>query len=278
MTPGLVLLCSYPKSGNTWLRFVLETIRNNGTPPEINKISIPNAASRAEHDDALDMETSDLDPAEVGAARAWVLQHRHRTELTLLKAHDANLAPPGVANSPFAAGSVDRAIYLVRDPRDVAVSCAIHFGISFAETVANLCDDAFMIGRSMDHPNANVEQFISSWSRHVESWLDTSDLPVRCIRYEDLLEDPLQAFAAAAAFAGLPSDAALVQRAVASSSFSSLSEAERNSGFRERHPAATAPFFRNGKAGEWRETMPATLAAEIARVHGPVMRRLGYPI
>ncbi|GGF06730.1 sulfotransferase [Aliidongia dinghuensis] len=274
---GLILLASYPKSGNTWMRLVLETLRREGQRPALDALGIESAAARLRYDQALDIETSDLSPLEIARARPWVsAQCRAAADGRILKMHDANLTPPGAAGPPFDPGAVDRVLYIVRDPRDVALSFARHFGFSLDQAVASLADTAFWMGRSETGLNPNLEQFLSSWSRHVESWLDAPGLTILCLRYEDLLQAPLESFAAAARFFGLPADADLLGRAVDACAFAALAAEERALGFRERHWDAAAPFFYRGRAGAWREGLPAALVEAIGRDHGPVMRRLGY--
>jgi aryl sulfotransferase len=109
----------------------------------------------------------------------------------------------------------------------------------------------------------------------VVSWLD-APLDVHTVRYEDMLADPEACLGAAARFLGIEADAATVARAVGAVSFERLAEQERAAGgFREAlRPGQT--FFRQGRAGAWREALPDALARRIEADHGAVMRRLGY--
>jgi hypothetical protein len=57
--------------------------------------------------------------------------------------------------------------------------------------------------------------------------------------------------------------------------FQRLQEKEKEKGFREK-PMGAPSFFRQGKAGGWREALPLQLQLQIVEDHGEVMRRLGY--
>jgi hypothetical protein len=110
----------------------------------------------------------------------------------------------------------------------------------------------------------------------VKSWVDQTAIPVHCIRYEDLLQDTAGVFAGVARFCWLPVDEARIRRAVAFSDFGELQRQERANGFRERPEFAAAPFFRQGRAGGWKEEMPPELARRLMDAHGETLRRFGY--
>ncbi|WP_244624644.1 sulfotransferase domain-containing protein [Sphingomonas sp. So64.6b] len=274
---GVVLLASYPKSGNTWTRAFLASLDSGGSIPDINALGPPaSLSSRAVCDLVLDEDTGDLSNAEIARVRPWISRRVAGEFAAPVKAHDAWLVPPGATEPPFPADIIDRAILIVRDPRDVALSCVHHFGKPLARIVDDMADPDFALGTSGKHSNRQIYQFVSTWSGHVRSWLDQSDFPVRLIRYEDMITDPVASFTAAARFLGRKEDDATIARAVESSSFDVLVRQETRDGFAERLGGSNAPFFRSGRAGGWREAMPGTVAARIADDHGATMRRLGY--
>ena len=60
---NIVWLASYPKSGNTWLRILMDSILNkNGETVDINKISLANLGflSRQRLDEFLEFDSSSL--------------------------------------------------------------------------------------------------------------------------------------------------------------------------------------------------------------------------
>jgi hypothetical protein len=158
----------------------------------------------------------------------------------------------------------------------MAASCANHWGLSVEQAVENLCDPDHILARSLGGISDQLFQRMGSWSGHVKSWLDVSDLPVHLVRYEDLKLDPEVFFGEVVRFCNLPWDAERVKRAVAFSDFSELQRQEKSNDFRERPPRALGAFFRKGQAGSWREELPAQLVQRLIDVHGATMRRFGY--
>jgi aryl sulfotransferase len=274
---GLVVLASYPKSGNTWMRAFLGSLVRGGRTPDINtELTALTLTWRSECDAWIDLETSDLTAAEVATIRPYVSRRAAATAQGVVKVHDANVVPPGGREPPYPADSIDRVIYIVRDPRDVAVSSVHHYGKSIEAIVADMNDPGFGVGYSAYGLSNNIQQHISTWSRHVESWLDATGLRVHLVRYEDMAKEPERTFADAAVFLGLDHGPEEISRATRAASFQRLADQEAEVGFREISMLADAPFFRRGKAGGWREELPPVLAEQIVRDHGPVMRRIGY--
>ncbi len=275
----IIWLASYPKSGNTWMRILLTNYLRNGVEPaDINKIDGGSIASaRFWFDEWVGVEASALDDAVIKRLRPGVYRcmAREEQETLYMKVHDAwvrndrgeTLFPPEVT-----AGVV----YILRNPLDMAASCAHHWGVSIAQAVDNLCDSAHASSRSIGGMADQLRQFMGSWSSHVLGWLDKSGLPVCLVRYEDLRRDPERYFGEVVTFCGLPRDIKRIRKAVAFSSFSELQRQEKDKGFRERSVNAPGNFFRRGEVGSWREELPYDLAQRLIDTHGESMRRFGY--
>jgi hypothetical protein len=159
----------------------------------------------------------------------------------------------------------------VRDPRDVAVSYSHFFETDLEKTARELGDAELVMPASP----FQFRQKLLGWSGHVRSWLDQASVPVHVLRYEDLLSDTAAELRRALNFIGAQGTAEEIARAVRHSAFSELRRQESERGFRERGSRREL-FFREGRAGSWRERLPAVLARKIERDHGEVMARLGY--
>jgi aryl sulfotransferase len=272
-------LASYPKSGNTWMRALLSNYLQDGEKPaDINELQGgPIASSRVWFDEWAGVEASALDDAAIERLRPGVYHcmAREAQETLFMKVHDAwgcndrgeALFPPEVT-----AGVV----YILRNPLDLAASCAHHWGVSLEKAVDNLCHPDFSLSRRYGGLGAQLRQRLGSWSAHVRSWLDESNLPVLPVRYEDLLRDPRENFSRVVRFCNLPWEAARLQKAVAFSEFGELQHQEKERGFRERSVYAPGPFFRRGQSGAWHEELPAELAKRLIDTHYPTMARFGY--
>ena len=88
------------------------------------------------------------------------------------------------------------AIYVVRDPRDVAVSYSAYTGRSIDEIITFMADPR-AANRGTD---VQVFEFLSSWSAHARSWVGAKNRLL--LRYEDLLANPEAAFGRVARFLG----------------------------------------------------------------------------
>ena len=278
MGAGIWWLASYPKSGNTWLRAVIATLVS-GRPANINAMAFlgPTAGGRFPFEDVLGIDSVALSREQEMnlRPRAYDIWAAEAARPLYCKTHDAyQMTPAGEALFPTTA--TYGAVYIVRDPRAVAVSSVHFMGQPIEETIA-----------VMDHPAANyagattrlsqqLRQPLLRWSDHVESWL-AAPFPVHLLRYEDMLSDPHSAIGAVAAFLGLRSDPQTIAMAAEATKFSRLQAQEQEAGFNEK-PRQSAAFFREGTAGGWRRVLTPDQTARIVAAHGDVMRRLGYDV
>jgi aryl sulfotransferase len=263
----IVWLASYPKSGNTWLRLFLANLICGEVG--INELGIPIASERQLFDETVGIAAADLRPAEIDRLRAEVYRHlAARTGQTaFVKIHDAYVPA-------FGSPGIHGAIYLVRNPLDVAVSFAHHLDCSIDEAIDKMADDDYGFCHQEDRLYDQLPQRLRSWSLHVQSWVDAPDIPVHPVRYEEMQRRPRETFAALARFAGLEVDAGRLAAALERCSFPELQRQERELAFRER--PRQAPFFRSGQVGAWREALSAAHVARVVEAHAEVMRRFGY--
>jgi aryl sulfotransferase len=278
VTPHIVWLASFPKSGNTWFRIFLANLAGQrSTPADINDLNVSvDTCNRDLFEMVTSLDSSLLSHDEIDDLRPQV--HAAIAEEvgdSWIRVHDAYTKLQN--GEPLFGGNVARvAIYLVRDPRDIATSLAHQNNESIDDTIELItaADGALCGGRKgLARP---LRQKLTGWSGHVTSWLDQTDLPVHLIRYEDLLAAPVEFFTGALKFVGRPAAPADVKRAVRHANFSELQRQEKEKGFAECM-SRTAPFFRSGRTGGWRHELTAKQIARIERAHAPTMQRLGYP-
>ncbi|WCM28758.1 sulfotransferase domain-containing protein [Sphingomonas sp. QA11] len=272
-------LASYPKSGNTWLRLLLANyFSETDDPHDINAPGVTRGVARSRwlFDNFLGLSSSDLLPHEALALQPQVyhVMARRNAAPVWLKVHDRQQRlEDGSWLFPPAASGV--AVYIIRNPLDVAVSNAFHDGHADMErAVAKLCDPAMTIGT---RASSQIPQHLGDWSAHVSSWVDQSDIPVLVLRYEDMLADTAGALARVIAFAR-PETTIVpdrIDQAVRHCQIEALQSAEREHGFREA-PRRTTQFFRSGRAGDWLAHLSIAQADRIRSAHLPVMRRFGY--
>ena len=241
--PDDTFLVSYPKSGNTWVRFLLANLIHPNVTVGFSNINR-------------------LLPA------PGVLSKRFLRKLPrprILKSHE-----------PFDV-RFRKVIYLVRDPRDVAVS-EYHFDLK----------------KRYIEPDVTLEQFVKrfiagetssygSWWEHANSWIATrhGNPGFLLVRYEDLLSDSIGETAKIAEFLGIQATTERLQAAVERSSADRMRKLEKQEADQwtgTKNTRKEIPFVRAAKSGGWKETLPAHSVEEIEVAWAPLLNFLGYPL
>ncbi len=280
MAGALIWLASYPKSGNTWLRLLLANLLSENTEAiDINNISLPQSdiINRRIFEETTLIDSSLLSCDEVDALRPQMVEALAADVEgdVYVKLHGAYRTLADGAPM-LGRGQARAALYVMRDPRDVVVSYAHHTGASIGHHISALNNPLAAIARERDYYTPQVPQVLYDWSGHVESWADQRDVPVHVIRYEDMHDAPVATLQKVADFLDLAVSAERVEHAVRCAEFSALQRTELESGFRERFVESTAPFFRSGRAGGWREVLSLEQQQAITDAHSRVMERFGY--
>jgi hypothetical protein len=287
-----VWLASYPKSGNTWFRMLLANLAERDSPVDINDLPERDgiASSRGPVDNLLLIESGLLTHDEVDCLRPRVYEELARgvtdgdddtraaePAIRFIKAHDAYTLNPN--GEPLLAGArgAAAAIVIVRDPRDIALSLAAHLNVGIDDAIVFMADRNAAFCDKADRQHLQLRQRLPGWSGHVASWLEQRDVPLHCLRYEDLQADTIGMLREALRFAGRPAREDDLRRAVAFADFAQLRRQEEAHGFREAPQVAPgSSFFRRGQAGAWRSELTADQVAQIETAHAPMMLRLGY--
>ncbi len=275
---GIIWLASYPKSGNTWLRVFLTNLkRNDNQPADINELErTPNAACRVTFSTHAGIEASNLTEKEIEGLRPRVYEHlcEQSNDILYCKIHDA-YTQTDEGRPLVSSRATLGAIYIIRNPLDVAVSYAHHNGTSIDRAIEVMADESHALCHSSGQLHQQLCQRLLSWSKHVVSWVDAPGLDVHVMRYEDMHKDALVTFSNAARFARMYHDSRRVEKAIAFSSFKILQDMEKAHGFPEKSSHAIL-FFRHGKVATWRNILTEAQVEKIRQDHGPVMRRFGY--
>lgn len=239
------LLASYPKSGSTWLRFLLADALT---------------ATDADFDSVRDT----IPPLDRCRRAPRLLPDGGR----LIRSHE----PLG----PHHGRPGQRVISLVRDGRDVALSYLAHerrygrFGGGPEEFV-----DRFLAGR--------VDPY-GPWHEHVlaAAALERSGrVRVLAVRYEDLRARPVDELARILTFCGLDglsADTDLLAAVVARNSKDRMRAKEAHSAFLTSLSPDGTPFVRSDDRERWSDVVPLAARKEFERVCAPALVACGYEL
>ncbi|USG61434.1 sulfotransferase domain-containing protein [Sneathiella marina] len=271
---GIVWLASYPKSGNTWIRTFLHNLHFDPAKPfDINMISslTYGDGGKTWYEKASGKPFDELTPQQVA-----------RLTPTVHMAF-ANMRPgPVFVKTHSAVGSLHNvplitmectigAVYIVRNPLDIAVSMASHYDMDLDESI-DMLNNPRATARGSE---GKVAQIYGSWTSHVGSWQEQRGAKMLTLRYEDLLTKPRKTFSALTHFLQLKHSRKQLEKAIKFSSFDNLKKQELEKGFKER-PNDKDLFFRVGKAGQWKELLSDDQKNRVIDCHQHMMKEFGY--
>jgi len=242
--PDDVFLTCYPRSGNTWVRFLIGNLLQQDPPADFMNIErlVPDMYRTAD----------------------WLLRRLPRPRI--LKSHEC-FDP-----------RYKKVIYLVRDPRDVAIS-NYHMEVKLGSM-----PEGYPIGQFVRRwMEGQFWPRIGSWADHVLSWVSTRQghQGFLLLRYEDLLKDSNGELARIATLVGREAAPETLVRAVELSTADRMRALEKEQGSRWATTFRTRqdkPFVRTATAGGWRSTLPAESVASIEAKWGSLMGSLGYEL
>ncbi len=243
--PDDSFVVSYPRSGNTWTRFLIANLiypEKNVGFTNIEKL-IPDTSSQSN--------------------RALKATPRPR----IIKSHE------------YFDHRYRKVIYIVRDPRDVALSY-----YDFQRKYMQI-DDGYPLEQY-------VEDFVAgrlisidwgTWAENVASWIYTrgKNKNFLLLRYEDMMKDTAQELTRIAQFFGIEPEPTRLQQAIERSSADRMRELEKleaHQWIATKNRRKDIPFVRVAKAGGWRTSLPVKSVEQIENAWGDLMTTLGYEL
>jgi len=257
-TMPVIWLASFPKSGNTWMRFLLA------------RLLFGPVASSAE----LECLIPDIHEPRMGPDAPPCRLHQGHL---LLKTHwTFDVAEQQGRRT---AG----AIYLVRDPRDMLVSLFRYFRATTPAARDRLLTNFVETGGS-------TPEFVGfgfgNWRQHVESWLVAAPrrVPVLLVRYEDMLARPRAELRRLAEALGMEVEDGELDACIEDSRIDRLRAIEQRDartgtgvfGRLARSKGEGFTFFPSGRAGSHRELLRRSELRLLEPLFEPWLTHLGY--
>jgi len=243
--PDDTMIVSYPRSGNTWTRFLIANLLH--AEMDINFLNI----------EKLIPDTSSI------SSRGLKRISRPR----FIKTHE------------YFDHRYPKVVYIVRDPRDVALSY-----YNFQRKYRQL-SDAYPLEKYIDDflDGRFASRGWGTWAENVGSWMATrsQDPNFLLLRFEDLLESTQAQVERMAKFLGAPSTPENIARAIACSSADRMRELEKgqqNQWVATKKHRKDIPFVGDARAGNWKAKLPPSCVQRIEVTWGPLMSSLGYSL
>jgi Sulfotransferase domain len=248
--PDDVFLVSYPRSGNTWTRFLIGNLIHPDEPVTFTNIEsrIPEIYFNPDH------------------------RMRRLPRPRILKSHEC-FQP-----------HYRQIIYIVRDPRDVAVSF-YHHNVK----TGNIPDNYRMEDYIPRFINAEFDTRWGSWADHVRSWrlLRQDDPRFLLLRYENMQQDTLREleriarFLHEGSFREMDTSPEKLRRAIDLSSPERMRALEKEQSadwILTKKTRPDKPFVRSAKSGGWKSALSPASVGCIEAAWGNVMTTLGYEL
>ncbi len=276
----IIWLASYPKSGNTWLRLFLRAyFLTSDKNFSINEegASDYEAKTFPNYNLLIDNKIELQKFEEI--VKNWLTLQEYinlNNKINFLKTHNGNFNINGFpfTNSENTIGG----IYIVRDPRDVALSLTNHFSMTKEEAVKNMTN---MEHYELDDKNVSKgfkRSILGTWSSNYSSWRYYQARNIHLVKYEDMVKNPTTTFKNIlfylSKFLPLKIEEKKIQLALEQTSFNNLSKMEMSSGFIE--VGSGDKFFRKGIVGEWKNKLEPDLVNKIEEAFKKEMVELNY--
>jgi hypothetical protein len=234
---------SYPKSGNTWMRFLLANLLCD---EEIDFVNI--------EDKVIDIYKRNNKEIE-----------ENKEHLNIFKSH--SYFRPKFSNN--------KVVYIVRDPRDVVISYYNHYKKNKRREISfNDYLDLFI--------NSNIDVF-GNWGENVGSWIGAKNNSedFLLIKYEDMLKDTFKELKKVCNFFNINASDENIKKAVEKSKFNNLKNMEERVEDKAEATKKTSKkvkFFRKGKSRQWEKELSKEHLERIQNEFSEIMKLLDYDL
>ena len=282
----IIWIASYPKSGNTWVRALLSYYYFSKKEdfnfdilkhiPNFNIGDFVSAATRFKSnidfaDKALDIQKFICEKTKMNIF--------FKTHSCLKKIKNQNFT-----NNDVSLG----VIYIVRDPRDVITSYKNFENWDYKKTLKFMLNkESYLFSNKKTQNKLGITgmEMISSWSKNYNSWVKNKlKIPVCLIKYEDLINNPLEQFEKMFKFIKkinsdekIKLDIERVKKTINETSFKKLQSLENKIGFEENDENERSnKFFNKGRMNEWKNNLPKDIEEDLIKNFKSEMQELGY--
>ena len=243
--PDDTFIVSYPRSGNTWTRFLVANLLHPEVPVTFANIErlVPDTEAQSS---------------------------RYMRSMP---------SPRSIKSHSYFDPRYPRVIYVVRDPRDVLLSY-----YDFSRKYRHI-EDNYPLERYIDDCIAGrlVSAGWGTWGENVASWVFARGArpAFLLLRYEDMKAHPERELSRIAHFYGIEPSQERLSTALERSSADRMRELEKTQGkdwVSTKDKRDDIPFIRTASAGGWKKQLKPEAVAAIESAWGNIMAHLGYEL
>ncbi len=285
----IIWLASYPKSGNTWLRFfIISLLAGDKDNINLSHLKAITSFPTKSQFEGLVKDFKSL----VEVAKNWQIAQKKINfdkKIKFLKTHNMLNR---YKNSFFTDNeNTLGTIYIARDPRNIITSLKNHFSYTEYDEAKKFLfneNQAIVLSNSQEkkiknQDNFQLPQFVGSWQTHYKSWKNMKK-NLLLIKYENLIKTPDLEFVKIAKFLEkmlkIRFTKKQIEKSIYLSSFDKLQKMEEKKGFIEstenKLTGQKNKFFYLGPKNDWRKILDKEIADEISSRFEPEMKELGY--
>ena len=281
-------IASYPKSGNTWLRILLSCYfyTKDGVYDENSLKNIQQFPEKQY------FHEFNYNQNIIGDTTKYWLKAQEKInedkKLRFFKTHNVF----GLVNNSHFTNKENSlgCIYIVRDPRNIFTSIKNFYEMDNDKALKWMVNQNQYIYdiHNFEKDGYSDFQFISSWDNNYKSWKLQKKIPVKIIKYEDLLDQTFTVFKEVIEFINLsinssePINKQKIKNAVNSTLFSKLQSKEKNEGFSEailsKKGDKKIPFFFLGPENNWKKILDTNVKNKIIDAFKKNLIELSYSV
>ena len=274
----IIWLASYPKSGNTWVRLLLDHLILDTDKFNINNSYVTQFPLRKHF---LDL-TSNINDLDELAKNCKAAQQKLNLDnkIKIFKTHNAlwtwNNNKYNFTDENCTLG----VIHIVRDPRNVITSILKYYRKKNYKDALDFMKENKVLGGNNEENG--LPTIIASWSNHYNSWKKFKKNNL-LIKYEDLLINPEKEFLKITDFLSSVGNFQFnkdkINKAVEYCNFENISKQEDIYGFlgnSKENKESKQKFFYLGPNNKWQNLLDDKIRINLENLFKNEMRELNY--
>ena len=270
----IIWLASYPESGAYWFSMFLANLIADSKEPcsrEERDLIVPAENSANLYQPFFSRPLGEIPMREVAEKRPSVHRELAKRANDFLFLRTNNAAVRHFGNLTITPGATAAAIYIVRNPLDIAASYGAATGRSIDRTIEIMAQTGKVLGKS----SKRTYQVVGSWSENVETWTSAIRGRILTVRFEDMLDDPELQFSKAVQFLAIKATPEQIAQA-SHNSIKSIVEAYKKLGGHVSPRLSPLESLRVGAQMRGKMRLTTQQIAVIARSHRDQMHRFAY--